>query len=251
MINRINSFHCFDDNEFLKLDSILNRKVEANYENIEDAKLHSNIKQDTTIEETINGFSVINKDKMNLKEALSSGMFKKIAWGEYLYSNFNGRNNSFPDKYSFDDGSIWKVEKDENGKEYLVKEVDDNDNLLRTANQNKDIYITKSNSEAAINLLKIFKNKDEILEYILNDKNISKYIFEMLNNKIEDYVKNYLTENNYTESKDTLNDIMNIIGRMLKTDDIKSFKDLDNIIKTICDKTTTIESDYSFFKERK
>lgn len=251
MINRINDFNCFDDNTFLKLDIILNKKVEAKYQDIKEAQLHNSINKDTKIEETINGYSIVNKDKMNLEDALSSGMFKKIAWGEYLYSNFTGRNDSFPEKYSFDDGSIWKVEKGEDGKDYLVKEVDDNDNLLRTAGQGKNIYVSKANAEEVINVFKVFKDKDDILNYILNDKNVSKYVFEMLSSKLEEYVKEYLTKNKYTESKDLLDDILTLISRMLKSNDIKSLNDLDNVIKTICDKTTTIESDYSFFKERK
>ena len=246
MINRINDFNCFDDSDFLKLKTILN-KEKTNCLNKKEAELHKNIKNNVNIQETINGYQVVDNDKFNFNEAMLSGLFKKIAWGEYLY---NGRQDNFSSKYSFDDGSIWKVEKDENGNEYLIKEIDDDNNLVRVASDEK-IIINNKNCENAINLLSIFQDKDEILNYILNDKNIKKLVFEKINNDIKNYVQEYISKNKYIESKDMLEDIMNIVGRLLNSNEIKTLSDLDKTIKTICDKTIKIESNYSFFKEDK
>ena len=246
MINRINDFNCFDDSDFLKLKTILN-KEKTNCLNKKEAELHKNIKNNVNIQETINGYQVVDNDKINFNEAMLSGLFKKVAWGEYLY---NGRQDNFSSKYSFDDGSIWKVEKDENGNEYLIKEIDDDNNLVRVASDEK-IIINNKNCENAINLLSIFQDKDEILNYILNDKNIKKLVFEKINNDIKNYVQEYISKNKYIESKDMLEDIMNIVGRLLNSNEIKTLSDLDKTIKTICDKTIKIESNYSFFKEDK
>lgn len=49
-----------------------------------------------------------------------------------LYAGFIG-SEGFSDKYNFDDGAIWYIEKDVEGNEYLVKQVDDNDELIRVA----------------------------------------------------------------------------------------------------------------------
>jgi hypothetical protein len=247
VINKINDFNCFDENEFLKLETVLNRKKEATYKTKKEAQLHKNLSKNTYVEENVNGYSVKTLDKIAFNEALNSGLFKKVAWGEYLYSSFTGRNDTFPEKYDFDDGSIWKVEKDEDGNEYLVKEVDDEDNLVRVASAKTNNYITPSNFDDLAKVLSVFKSKDEIVEYVKKDKNINKYLFDVVNSRLEDYVKDYFTKNKYAESKEMLNDVMNIVGKMAKDGEIKSASDLDEVIKTICDKTMTTESKYSFF----
>lgn len=248
MINRIGEFNCLDEKEFLKLESILNnnKKVEAKYDNKKEAELHKNIKKNTSIEQNIDGYYVVDNYKVRLSDAISTGLFKKVSWGSYLY---NGRNTTFPDKYSFDDGSIWKIEVDENGNEYLVKQVDDDNNLIRTAKNNEEVYINNSNYNNAIKVLSLFKDDNDLLKFLLNDEGIQKILFNYINDNIKEYIKNYLTINSI-ESESLLNDIMNIIGRMLKNNDIKNLKDLDNVIKTICEKTTNkLSKDYSFFKE--
>ena len=45
--------------------------------------------------------------------------------------------------------------------------------------------------------------------------------------------------------------LKNMYKRMLNSNEIKDLSNLDEVIKTICDKTMTIESKYSFFKEDK
>ena len=65
---------------------------------------------------------VIPGEIVDYKEAVQSGMFQKLAWGHYAFVKRSEYNDG---KYNFDDGSIWKVIKDEDGKEFLVKEVDD------------------------------------------------------------------------------------------------------------------------------
>ena len=70
------------------------------------------------------GFKVytIPGEIVDYREAMQSGMFQKLAWGHYAFVRRCEYNNT---KYNFDDGSIWKIIIDENGKEFLVKEVDD------------------------------------------------------------------------------------------------------------------------------
>lgn len=217
MINRINSFNCFDDNEFLKIQLV----VDKNKNNKKSKPIVS----------------------VGYKEAMSSGMFKRIGWGEYLY---NGRIDDFSTKYKFDDGAIWRVEKDDAGNEFLVKEVDENNNLLRTASN--EIYINSDNCKMAMNLLSI-KSKDDLLSFILEDKNISNLIYNKINNVIKKYVQNYITDNKYIESKELLNDIMNVISRMLSTKEINDLDDLNNVIKTMCNKIEVVNDSFSFFEE--
>jgi hypothetical protein len=247
VVNKINDFNCFDDSEFLKLETVLNRKSEATYKTKKEAELHKNLTNGTYIDKNINGYSVKSLDKIAFDKALESGLFKKVAWGEYLYSSFTGRNDVFPEKYSFDDGSIWKVEKDEDGNEYLVKEIDDEENLVRTASGKSGNYVTTGNFEELAKILSVFKDKEAIADYVISDKNINKYLFKVVNDKLEDYVKSYITDNDYTESKENLEDILNIISKMVKDEEIKNISDLNETIKTVCDKTKVAESKYSFF----
>ncbi len=220
MINRINGFNCFDDNEFFKLQLVVDkRKKCAN-------------KQSQPIV------------SIGYKEAMFSGMFKRIGWGEYLY---NGRVDDFATKYNFDDGSIWRVEKDDEGNEFLVKEVDKDNNLLRTASN--EVFINEDNCKATMNLLSI-NSKEELLTFILDDKNISKYIYSKLNNIIKKYIQEYITDNGYIESKNILNDIINIVGKMLSTKEIKNLHDLDKIIETVCNKIETVNGSFSFFENK-
>ena len=71
-----------------------------------------------------NGFRVfvIPGEIVDYREAIESGMFQKLAWGHYTFIKRSDYNNG---KYNFDDGSIWKIITDEDGKEFLAKEVDD------------------------------------------------------------------------------------------------------------------------------
>lgn len=81
---------------------------------------------------TINNFNCFDEEEfIKLEKKLNKTAFNYT-------SGYPGRITNIDGKYSFDDGAIWKVIQGEDGKEYLVKEVE-NDEIIRVASTTKTI----------------------------------------------------------------------------------------------------------------
>ena len=128
---------------------------------------------------------------IEMKEAEKSGNFKRLAWGRYCFQKVNSIGDF--EHYNFDDGSIWKTIVGEDGKEYLVKEVDDSDedSIIRQASMAKKagIMVTDMNVNDIIKI--IYDNIDLTCSFIndlLNDNSIKQYIYTFIENKLNNMI---------------------------------------------------------------
>jgi len=187
----------FDDKTFEKLAKVVEdqSKIVQIVDTEDEADLISkqlNIQgYNTKVEKNINGYQVIAKpkEKVEYKEALNSGQFKKVAFGRYTF-NRNANNPLGIQHYNFDDGTIWKIMKGKDGKEYLVKEVEDNDEekVIRNT-KNITASIHRDTISAKKICLAMYDNKskniiDDLFRYIPNQT--MKMVEAKFNKFIED-----------------------------------------------------------------
>lgn len=199
MIRRSNDFSIFSNEDFEKIANKLqdheNKKL---YKVCLSEKELQIAKQELTVKgynyqvqnsgENILIFSV-TPEKVDLREAEHSGQFKKLAWGRYSFQKVSqiGDFNS----YSFDDGSIWKTIVDNDGKEYLVKEVDDNDEEIVI--RNKVAGLVKESEVNMTNFVNL-QNHVNVVQILYNDSSIlsSDMIKEFLNSTYATNMFNFL-----------------------------------------------------------
>lgn len=227
MIRKISDFNCFDDKTFLEIQNKLNKKSKF-AKTLEEAFALSN--KDKIIKKNSVGYTVENKDKIDYKEAMENNMFKRVAWGEFTYSAaYTGRTTSVDGKYSFDDGAIWKVTIGEDGKEYLTKTVDDDDNLVRVASKKKK-YVNKSNMRKIAEILDMCM--DDKVYNLLENNNCVDMCCPAIEKELVSYIQNYITEHKYIEAKEYLDSILQIICDLQS--EINSLIDVNDIIDTVC-----------------
>lgn len=162
----------------------------------------------------------VNTQLTDFREASRSGSFTQLAIGRYCFQ----KNNSIGgfNKYDFDDGSIWKLVTDENGVEYLAKEVEDEDEdkvvRSKTAKLNKkalyiDNTINANNYNLYLPILYLNGNElsnNELLADLTSSEICKDPIFRFLENKFDEYVNTLLQQNNVPEDKKAeLVDILN------------------------------------------
>lgn len=138
------------------------------------------------------------RKKIDFKQAMKSGSFKKIAANQYV------QQSTIIPHYEFDEGAIWKVATGDDGKEYLIKEVDDTniDEVIRQKNDiPKKITITASNNKRnLIKLCKILYNNPN--EEFINDlvKYTPNSLSDLLNDKLNNIINSELQALNITSS---------------------------------------------------
>ena len=132
MIKRISNFSSFNEKELLHIKNIVSNKRELykicktqdevdNAINILD---NNKLKHDIVKQGSYVKIYYFNDNKIDINEAKNSNQFEKIAFNRYYFNKQSSLGGLH--KYNFDDGSIWKVIRDKNGKEYLVKEIEEN-----------------------------------------------------------------------------------------------------------------------------
>ena len=134
--------------------------------------------------------------KVDLQSAIKSGQFKKLAFGKYAFTK--DANNALGFKhYNFDDGTIWKTQKAKDGKEYLVKEIDDDneDKVIRSkVNDSKPLVLASSNTNVKqlVRLAKVLY--DNPSEEFINDllKVSSNFLSNVLMTKLNKVINNEL-----------------------------------------------------------
>lgn len=134
-----------DDEAMMKLSQVINNqektiKVTASYDEAKRIAKRSMLEgYQTSIVDYGNSYHVNVKPRVeiDLQEAEQSGQFKKLAFGRYAFTK-EANNPLGIQHYNFDDGTIWKVSVGKDGKEYLVKEVDDKneDKVIRSVEKN-------------------------------------------------------------------------------------------------------------------
>lgn len=133
-IKLYNSCLSLDDEAIAKLANVIDNqektiKVTDSYEEAQQVAKQSRLEgYKTSIINYGDSFHISIKPRVevNLQDAEQSGQFKKLAFGRYAFTK-QANNPLGIQHYNFDDGTIWKVIKAKDGKEYLVKEVDDSD----------------------------------------------------------------------------------------------------------------------------
>lgn len=136
------------------------------------------------IEKHGNTFHVVTKprNKVPLHKAEASGMFTKLAFGRYVF-NKTGNNKLGFEEYDFDEGTIWKVVKSDDGKEYLVKEVEDD---------NEDAVIRQKDTKAVVaaaNTNSLFKKASSNMNTnSIPKEQLKKYCKVLYNNPSEEFI---------------------------------------------------------------
>jgi hypothetical protein len=173
----------------------------------------------------------IMPEKVKFIDAIESGAFKKLAWGRY---SFQRESTLGMFKYDFDDGSIWKVIKDaQNGEEYLIKEVtdDENEDIVRnkTASNNKQQFVNDDNVKYIISML--YNDIDtSLLHDIQGEADIKSRFYSMLNTKFERQVEAIALNNHFIQSPDYIADLKGVIKTALDNKRLNSNKNLDKLI---------------------
>jgi hypothetical protein len=239
-ITRSNDYSGLDNKTFNKLAKQINNINEENLvdivENEKEAKI---LKKElslegynTKIKPHNNKFKVIavkNNDqiKIDYRKAKQSNCFEKVAWGRYCFQRKNN-NNDFSD-YNFDDGSIWKVEEDEEDNKYLVKELNNDGDIIRAADNNIKSVVNKDNLKNVLSLLYDIDNiNNTLVKDLLN--NIGDQFYSMLNNKISSLIDNQLEKNYNIESNAIKNNVKGLITQAINKKEIKNKKHFQQFI---------------------
>jgi len=130
--------------------------------------------------------------------------------------------------YDFDDGSIWRIEKFDDG-EYLVKEILSDD-------ENDVVRIKKTASKESMNddlfkrIMKMFygEHTDKIISDALNNKSLKNEFENVLNNKIDKEIESALAANKFIVSEKHIN---NLKAKLFKESNIVSKIDLTNFVR--------------------
>lgn len=168
----------------------------------------------------------VQPESIDLREASASGQFKKLSWGRYSFQKVNAIGDF--QKYNFDDGSIWKVITGQDGKQYLVKEVDDEDEdrVIRTKLGNlqkkAELSVDQSNINTIIPIL--FGNNNTFLIELLKS-NIGNQIVDFVKQSFNMIVEEKLKNMNVTDQsiKDLV--VNNISNKVLSGE----IKNIDSI----------------------
>ena len=254
IVRRFNDVdNAFDDNAFEKIASVVEEKDKEKVLLITPDENKANVmcKQlnmqgyNAHVEQTVHGdYKVIGShaERLDLRTAMASGKFKKLAWGRYCFQR-NANETLGNEKYDFDDGSIWKVIKDEDGHEYLVKEVDDKDedkvirnSELKAAASKKQIFVNEDNAKNIVQILYNCNNRfvDDMLKVASNET------IKMLNNKLNECIAEKIAENKFISSPKYLSSVTASVESAI-TD--KKIKDMNQLEAAIVEFTNKFISD--------
>ena len=148
-------------------------------------------------------------------------------YGRYSFQKVNAIGDF--QKYNFDDGSIWKVITGQDGKQYLVKEVDDEDEdkVVRTKlaklQKKAELLVDQNNINSIVPVL--FGNNNQFVSELLNS-NIGSQVIDFVKQKFNSIVDEKLQAMNITDQsiKDmVINNISNKVlsGEIKNIDSIK------------------------------
>lgn len=208
MINRVGNVEIFSDSSFEQLANVLKEQEKKKLYKICSTESKAKIVESELrvngfkcqIEKIGNNYNVykVLPEMIELDKATQEGSFKKLAWGRYVYQR-SASLGDFAD-YNFDDGSIWRVMTDENGKEYLIKEVDDfnEDRIIRTKTAGMEKTAAYTNDSNINNIIKIIYSSD-INQQFISDiimSSAKQGLFTMLDDKIESLINERAQQKN-------------------------------------------------------
>lgn len=214
MINRVGDFGSLTNDSFEKLAKIVKEKdnkklyktcssqTEASIA-VKELKIQGYKSQVEKIGNNINVYSVL-PESIELTAAEKDGGFKKLAWGRYCFQKCNSINDFT--QYNFDDGSIWRTITGEDGKQYLVKEVnDENEDVVirKTAGiiKKASVFVT---DQTISNAVQIVYNEQSIANSSfftdLISSGLKQGIFDFINTKIDKLIDEKAQQQNIYES---------------------------------------------------
>lgn len=217
MISRNNS-DIFSEDSFNKIASIVkkadNRKLyktcSTKEELVESAKKIKlagyNYEIENAGNDKCNIYSIFPKDAIDLNDANKSGQFRKLAWGRYSFQKVSAIGDF--QKYDFDDGTIWRVITSADGKQYLAKEVtdDEEEKVLRkkVAFLKKKATLNVSNDNASNICDMLFSTKDDFFTTIMQSDS-SQVVINFLKAQFDEYINNLLSQNGITDQQQIQN----------------------------------------------
>ena len=242
MIRRINDFSNLSNESFEKIAKVVNDRNKkklykiCNNENevkvaLQEIKINGYKSAVEKLGEKFHVYSIF-PDCIEAEQAVQSGQFKRLAWGRYSFQKVNSIGDF--EHYNFDDGSIWKTIIGDDGKEYLVKEVDDSDEdkIIRQASMKKQagIIVTDININDIIKI--VYDNIDltnQFISDLLNDSSIKQSIYNFIENKLNNIILEKLqSQSIFDQTK--VNDIINLINDKITNKQITSKMDLEQFI---------------------
>lgn len=240
MISRDNS-NVFSEESFEKLASkinkINNRKLykvcstqEDVIESVKAIKLSGYNYEINNCGNKCNVYSVFPDDAIDLNEANKSGQFEKLAWGRYTFQKASAICDF--QKYNFDDGTIWKVITGSDGKQYLAKEVEDDDEekviRTKTASLNKRASINVDNNNASNICDMLFDTKDNFFKEIMNSDS-SQVVIAFLKNYLDKYIDDSLKNNGILDTQ-RIENAKKVIYDKMNSNSIMNRDSLDKLI---------------------
>ena len=240
MISRDNS-NVFSEESFEKLASkinkINNRKLykvcstqEDVIESVKAIKLSGYNYEINNCGNKCNVYSIFPDDAIDLNEANKSGQFEKLAWGRYTFQKASAICDF--QKYNFDDGTIWKVITGSDGKQYLAKEVEDDDEekviRTKTASLNKRASINVDNNNASNICDMLFDTKDNFFKEIMNSDS-SQVVIAFLKNYLDKYIDDSLRNNGILDTQ-RIENAKNVIYDKMNSNSIMNRDSLDKLI---------------------
>lgn len=213
MINRVSNVDVFSNDSFEKLAKVIKKQEQKRLYRIckTNSEVGIAIKElkvqgySSTTEKIGNNINVykIMPEMVELKEAQQNDCFKKLAWGRYCFQKCNSINGFT--EYDFDDGSIWRTVTGEDGKQYLVKEVDDNDEdvVIRTKTASSIKIASSYTTDSTINnIIKIIYSDDVNSQFIsdLLMSNVKQGLLTLLDNKIDILISEKAQQKNISDA---------------------------------------------------
>mgnify|MGYP001026582251 CR=1 FL=1 len=188
-------------------------------------------------------------EMIKFDDALKTQGFKKLAWGKYFFQRESALGLF---KGDFDDGSVWKVITSENGEEYLVKEVcdDDEEKVIRTktAKTNNTNIVDDENVKTVISILyDIDKCNNAFVDDLLGS-NIKSEIHSFLNKKLTNLISNSLQKNHFIQSPEYISDVNEIVKTAINGKSINSMAKLNELIHKYTNDMTAITNKYKIKK---
>ena len=240
MVSRDNS-NVFSEESFEKLASkinkINNRKLykvcstqEDVIESVKAIKLSGYNYEINNCGNKCNVYSIFPDDAIDLNEANKSGQFEKLAWGRYTFQKASAICDF--QKYNFDDGTIWKVITGSDGKQYLAKEVEDDDEekviRTKTASLNKRASINVDNNNASNICDMLFDTKDNFFKEIMNSDS-SQVVIAFLKNYLDKYIDDSLKNNGILDTQ-RIENAKKVIYDQMNSNYIMNRDSLDKLI---------------------
>lgn len=241
MINRVSNVDVFSNDSFERLAKVIKNQEKKKLYKIcsTESEVGIAIKElkvqgyNSEIEKFGNNINVykIMPEMVELKEAEQNNCFKKLAWGRYCFQKCNSINGFT--EYDFDDGSIWRTVTGEDGKQYLVKDVDDSDEEVVIRTKTASIAKTASyTTDTSINNVIKIVYSDDINPQFISDllmSNAKQGLITLLDNKIDVLINEKAQQKNISDAN-ALSGLKEYIAINISSNTISDLNSFNSVI---------------------